>query len=324
MGNAKSPILTFDEIVSAASLEQVLAIYNKKGVNFKCLDEGIKHLESDWLLERERLTQEALQRSLPRVLPRLETTVDGKTYRIYGVIHDRVHLDSGFKKVIKETIGQEPNLVYEDGLGMRSGNLKSHQMNDRRVPRWYHHAIFGVYVGIAMPRVVSQLLKNETTRIQPKKREERIKLMNISLEFYDRSLNGTSLPAYALIERIEQGGYKYKSMSEWLFFKPYVLDRSAYQAEFMRAWSKGTGQDTACLVGLGHCAQIKYYLEKGVSNLRIVEQAQHDVQDALEHPMRYSVFRFTRNTVNTFGMVGAGWIGMLPYITALDTLFGIK
>ena len=51
-----------------------------------------------------------------------------------------------------------------------------------------------------------------------------------------------------------------------------VLDlRSAYMAEFAREWKKE--EDRNILVGAAHTPQIKYFLEKGVKDQRIVDLA---------------------------------------------------
>ena len=116
------------------------------------------------------------------------------------------------------------------------------------------------------------------------------------------------LPAHISIQLKERSGKGYNKLQQ----------RSAYQAEFMKSWQKGT--DKNILVGSSHSPEISYFLINGVKDSRIVDLAGSHAELLETNPLRYLDLK--RDFMKRDGLmqVGGFSLGLMPYLVLIHFL----
>ena len=111
-----------------------------------------------------------------------------------------------------------------------------------------------------------------------------------------------SIPANIRILLVEKEGRPYD---------PLMQRRSAYQAEFLRAWKKG--EERKILAGIGHAPEIKHFLLHGVKEAEIVERAHAHAELLERDPQQYASLRNWLNMQTYFTTIAAGMTASLGW-----------
>lgn len=267
--------ISFEEINSVDSIDELLEVYTKKGHVFSNEEQFLEQLKSDFRIEVERVKSEAMSGHIPTKLSSLDVLINNITYRIYGVQHPLNSVPK-YKRLICEANNGSGNLIFENGFNYCFDLQRGIEMPDWSANNIWDLLRLGFLVGIHLPLIIA-----DTTlkMLIPQKTDDTsLKKLNIPLETYSFWLND-GLPAYVGIELQERR--KNPSYTS-------IQKRSAYQAEFSRAWKKG--EDKRILVGAGHAAEIKYFLVNGVKDNSIVDLAHKHVGLLEKDPEKYRHF----------------------------------
>ena len=125
----EEPILSFDDIISVNTIDELRILYSHNSQYFSSEDEFLKRVKKDWKTEKKRLQREAQETDIPKELPSLDVVVDKTIYEIYG-IHDLLRFIFGFgrnyKELVSGAIKDGNNWLYQQGLG---GFFKKKRIN---------------------------------------------------------------------------------------------------------------------------------------------------------------------------------------------------
>ena len=266
---------TFEEIVDVTSIDQLRNLYDDCGYYFSSEKQFLHFLKGDWK-EKTSCELRELKTDSKKVKP-LEVIVDGVTHNIYGIIHSKA---TGVEYIsrVNNAINPEENWLFEQNL-QKYFTFPSNavEVPDHIIRPW---SIFrssfknGALLPINLPiyfvlKYPGRKLRDFTLKLI---KDAAIKLLDHHPEVISKNY-----PSYIKIELNErQNPAGYNS----------IQTRLAYQAEFMKAWKKG--EPKHILVGLRHAPEIKYFLEQGVKNQKIVDAAQSHVELLETDPEKFS------------------------------------
>ena len=113
--------LSFDQIISVDTLEDLIELYVLNGHKFDGPEDTqfIRQVRGDWKIEREKtirqIASKISQEGVPLTLPSIDVQVDGITYHAHGVIHDPK--DSWFyRAIVAYTLEHSDNWLFEHNL----------------------------------------------------------------------------------------------------------------------------------------------------------------------------------------------------------------
>jgi len=264
------PILTFEEIISVNSIDDLAELYSQRGVHLSDRKKLLKVLKSDWDAERSRVYQEARTRETPRGIPHIDVAIDGVTYGVYGVRHWYHDDPSLYRELVAKEVDEQTNWLWEQGIsGLFPDAKGGFEVIDWSAGRIRDKLLDSVRFGLSFPWIQLYL---ESRSLQPQKALENdlwfLKTPSIALH---------KLPAYVEIEQRLPGNLTRSQM------------RSAYQGEFMKAWKKG--EDKNIVVGKYHVSEIEYFLLNSVKDSRIIELAGQHAELLERDPEKYDLTR---------------------------------
>lgn len=255
---SNNPILGFNDIIMVETVESLIELYKQKGIEFSNRRDFLRRVRKDWKTEYERFRKEAFSKPTPDKLPSLEVVVDETYYQIFGIHHGEVEkADPRYSSLISEV--KRDNLLLEQGLRdfYRWPNVEILDLAANSNLEAFKYLFILSFFPLELPHLFSA----EHVQIKGAHLHE----LNIPIEAFGE------LPAYL-------GVQIRRSLS-------YDQRKSAYQAEFMRAWKKG--EDKSIIVGRLHAAEIKYFLKNPIRSNRVQELAQYHAELAETDPGRY-------------------------------------
>lgn len=293
----RETVVSFHEIVSVDSIDDLVILYSERDLNFQDEEEFLNQLRSDWKLEVGKLEVQGRLMPIPQKLSSLDVTIDSTTYSIFGIIHG-FGVPRWYKQLVSDAVNGRNNWLYEHWLGLffKKENGAVEIPDSAANTFWYK--IKEVYDPL---EIVNDIVDGSRYIIKPSKSsEEDLKVLkevlNVPLEAKG------NLPAYVEIELRERNGKQYTS----------VQARSAYQAEFMRAYIPG--EDKNLLVGATHAHETKHFLKSGVKNSRIVDLAHSHAEILMHNPKKYNQVLIRSKLKDGLAMASDAIADISPYI----------
>ena len=259
-------ILSFAEITSVDTIAGLLMLYNTKGFSFSEHGAFIEAITTDWQQERRRISNETasrIQSNPSDSIPSLLVESGGQEYEVYGVIHIR-NAGDRYHTLVRQSTGDKKNCLLEQGLSELFPYIPNAiETNDHSLETKVSSFRRGFFDGLRAP-----LSRFKTNKNKPNSQEaERGKQEQVFLAHALSPLETWyyPLPHYVNIEtRID----RHQKLT-------IVQRRSAYLAEFTRAWNvPGTKR---ILTGARHSSEIGYFLKYPIREQEIVEKAQEHV-----------------------------------------------
>src|SRR3989344_7395933 len=257
--------LTFEEINSVDCIDELRALYEEKRGSFRSEREFLRFLKNDWRRICNNYNRDSEEQAKFKLL---EVIIDRVFYNIYGISVDPT-LGKEYRKIISNTVKPGQNWLLEQNLGLYLQlPEKAIEIPDNLVASRSHLCKKGLsdflLDSCSLPFYVPFYVADSITgeNIFALNRTEALERLSLHPEKFT-----TPLPSYVKIELNEkQDPVKYTPDQA----------RSAYQAEFMRAWKER--EDKNILVELSHAPQIQYFLRKGVKDQKIVDAAQSQAE----------------------------------------------
>ena len=244
-------------------------------------------------------------------LPSVDVVVDGAVCNIYGIIHNDFRFSNKYFNIVRDTIESQPNLLFEQNVGkflfpfvnptsgievpdhrLRSNfdeagsffmsGIRQSLMAQLRVislPFYLTAQVTGAWKYIAP--IVQRINERQKQIKRDKTSKHNLKISLYSTKIANLTLRGEYPVLNSKFEGISYEKNRYTLYPTYISLelaqrpsKPRYVDcakRSAYLAEFLRAWKPG--EDKSMVVGSGHVMEIKYFLEQGVKDARITDLA---------------------------------------------------
>jgi len=293
MKQCDAPILTYDEITRFDCINSLISAYSQKGFDFKDTGSFLGQVKHDWSLEVNRMELENLKNPIAERFQGEEVEIDGLRYKLFGIKHDLISGSGKYKRLVIDALDNQRNLLYESGLSLIFFRPDATEIPDFCVNSFMKSFKEGAECGITLPLFFSYMF----SRHSQKSRSVEMDLKEINFPSEARG----ELPFYVHMGEKERNGFSY-SHSE---------ARSAYQAEFMRAYK--SGEEKTLLAGKNHSRQIKYFLRRGVKNTRIVDLAQNHAEVLTNNPERFKWINRMYTAKESAAILSGGIVGASPY-----------
>ncbi len=316
---------SIDEIImTSRSTREVETRLREQGLDFQNRTELFSLLQKRWGSLKESMREEYdsissnSDFSLPSELPSLEVSINQQPCKIYGLIHD-LAAGEEYLSLIYKTVAQRQYWLMEQYIPSvmfilsAISSTEKIELPDHLAPRSKEKDLLKAYLrglttGVALPFAlpfVKHLGRRHKQRIKNLVRFT----FDPGLEMIN-ALARTDLPYYADLE--EKGNGKKAT------YNPNQ-QRSAYMAEFLRYWKPE--QPRNILTGAAHAAEIRYFIEQGVKEQRIVEMAQEHAEVAENDPLKFAMI-VRRSKQRTFTEAQCRGLGFItPYV--LLTLYSL-
>lgn len=297
------PVLSFEEITAVDTIEGLVGLYSQKGHSFPDQKAFIAAVKKDWAAEQKRVFREAMKKEPPLKPSSLDAVIGGATVSIYGVVH-KPELGKKFAQTVADVVNSGGNWLFEQNLKSDFRKAKGGtEIPDHSL--FYGREIFadnlkeflgGLIIFPLLPLVPVALSVYCWEKLKKGDKDSSLKYLNVPLRAWAKPL-----PAYVDIGLREQHTKpKYDSTQR----------RSAYQAEFVRAWKKG--EQRSIVVGAAHVPQIEYFLKHGVKDKKVIEMAnQHVALLEYEPGKLLRVRRNAEKRYSAFYFLGAAAGGAL-------------
>ena len=288
--------LSFDQIMSVDSYDALKELYERNGAHFLCEAEFRDLVREDWSRELARRYAEAGSDTAEPLDP-FVVHAAGTAYTLVGVIHDAASaLNGRYRELIESAMDGQKIVLYEQGLSAFFPRQQALEVCDYSANSFGRTLLEGAKGGLIMP-LVSGLMLYRLCR--PFSTGE----ANIERLRRHPEENGCgSYPTYIEMHLQLQAGTRCS----------HSIRRSAYQAEFLRAYRRGA--DKTFMVGANHNRYIAYFLKHGAADQAIVKLAQKDAYLAEHAPARYRMRQIAAVVKETLGL-GIGMIaGASPYL----------
>ncbi len=300
IGFTISENLSFEDIISIDTLDQLTELYAKRGFTIS-EKEMLPRLKQDWKRCRDEYFYHIHLKPdlIPNQVPSLDVLVDGVDYRIYGVVHAK-NWSAEYNAIVSKTIENGKNWLHEQKMHTVFDLPK----NSIEIPD--HHLLTPTgYLRIFTDSMVNGFTSpisiplNKNKKYSKFKEKMMLSSLDMPFEAYHRPL-----PSYVKIQLNEK--------NKPAKYTP-IQARSAYQAEFMKAW-KVEG-DKHILVGAMHAPEIKYFLKYGVKDVSITDAAQEHALLSTEDPEKFAWLN-KKSSLKTTLCATAGYFGGLTASSA--------
>jgi len=306
--------VSLEQINNARSIEELIRLYESQGYSFARESDLLDVLLPDWK-EHQKNGFSKRNSPPPEKIPPLEVTVENTTYRIFGIVHSDgiIKPDEQYRELLRKSLADEELLFCEQNLPRDLNLTKEHiEILDHGVSpdlQWLKF-IMSFKIGLFGPLILAltpvYLAKKKVFPFVSRKQQVKMALSAYIPQTYDPqmlALIGHNLPPAMEIELQERG--------EKIRYTPDKR-RSAYQAEFVR--HADVGNIRTIVVGAAHAWEIKYFLEDGVKNQKIIERAAAHAARLREDRERYqSLVRKTKVQDEAIS-VGGFMLGLTPYL----------
>jgi hypothetical protein len=311
---------TLPEFRAVKTYEDLVELYEKRGITFSDTKELVKRVANDWGKEKFRIFEDISEASLPNEFPHLKLEIGDERYKIYGCHH----VGEAYYQLLLDAVSRNPWWLHEENLGTKGGFLPglerySVEIDDQNAKGILSRIL--IDVALMIPRGIKTI--NALRKI--KALEGRESGPSTPETFFERTLNlpldfSHDLPAnidLILREKLEVGF-------------SYNLARSAYQAAFLKAWdpieahpdseqylespsfAPETLHEKCILVGSSHVHEIEYFLTHEPAVLESVrERATRDAELCNRDVERFFRRREVQDTIVSFGTPLVG--GALTY-----------
>ncbi len=294
--SASEPVLSLEEITSVSTIAALQELYSQRGVDFaedeqKFLD----RIKADWRMIQRHERSRAQETPPSDEVPFIQ--IDSVRARIYGVRHT---FTSGarYRDIVTETVGTGKGWVHEAYLEQYFPLIRSTQIPDYAANTTAATFAAGFKLGLYFPAGLFYSLRASA---RPKEASSNaLKRFNIPLELY----NWGPYPTFVDLELAERNGL---AMS-------HPTKRSAYMAEFIRAWEPKDVEFKNALVGGMHAPEIKYFLEHPSSNIRLVDSAHQYAELLNRDPAKFASKTFADYNVDNLVVNAGGLAGASGYI----------
>lgn len=266
---------------------------------------------------------EQLRAAKPQRLDALAFTSGGVRFRVYGVIHGWTGgVSEEYRALVQASLKDEKNVLYEKMLGRFYGRRGAVEAPDFcMLKRWGQLAlglrmmlIWPLFLLLAAKEILQELFTRGHDAAEDNDYNN-VFYHNIDPELR-RGLDG-SLPTRPQIEYEMQhwgGGRGYWDLDLLL----RVVPRSAYLAEFARAWVAATGaREVAIVVGDRHLTEVRHFLEHPVADAWILCRAATHARQIARIRWYYHWHFFWYMLTITLGSV----LGSLPWLCAILAYF---
>ncbi len=260
--------------LQAKSLEELMGLAKEEGHHFDSEELLLKNLHDHWQnYLRTELDRDYSERPLPHKMPYLETTIKGKQCRVYGIVHE-TNPSKSYVTLVREAfstplwlIEQNVKEVFNHHHGIE---IPDHYVNRGKIfsdlPTFFAQGVLGA-ITLSFATIPNQKKRKVIQELTP------IEAFSI---YHPPSIFNENLPNHLDLELRERR--KNVSYSNW-------QRRSAYQAEFLRAWKQQ--EDRNILVGVAHATDIIHFLEKGTKNQKIVDVANRHAELLQNDPEKF-------------------------------------
>jgi len=297
--------------LQAKSLEELMKLAAERGYKINSEKLFLRDLQDQWQAYlRTELTEWGdgySTRPLPTTIPHLETTIKGKHCGVYGVIHEQEPSEP-YLKMVKEVFSL-PHWLIEQNLKKKFNLRSGIEIPDHYIKKWKGLADLPKYFALGFRRGITFPLTKTENRKRTQKSE--LTLAEAASLHHPPSIFNKNLPCHLDLELKERE--KNPVYSEW-------QRRSAYQAEFLRAWRDQ--DDRNILVGAAHATDIIHFLEKRIGDQRIVDLAHNHAELLQTDPEKYySMYAWIRNLEMTTIQITMVTGFVTPYATLAYLLF---
>ncbi len=267
--------------LQAKSLEELMTVAREQGQRFDCEELLLRDLQNCWKSYlRAEIDRDYSERPLPEIMPHLETTIKGKRCRVYGVVHE-INPSPLYLKLV-QGVFSTPLWLIEQNLKkilyLKEGiEIPDHYIKKGKfftdLPGFFGD---GVLRGITFPFSTIATRRSRLEEREIKLRARKLTPFEALSIYHPSSIFNENLPCHLDLEVRERK--KPASYSNY-------QRRSAYQAEFLRAWMDQ--DDRNILVGAAHATDIIHFLEKGTKNQKIVDVANRHAELLRGDPEQY-------------------------------------
>ncbi len=255
----------------------------------------------------------------PEKLDALVCETGGVRYRVYGVIHGWTGgVSEEYRELVRKSLQEEKTVLYEKMLGRFYGRRGAVEAPDFCMLKRTGQFVLGLRMMLIWPLFLLIAAKEILTELFTRSHEtaedndyNNIFYHNIDPELR-RGLDG-SLPTRLQIEY---------ELNHWGGGKGFwdldlllrVVPRSAYLAEFARAWAAATGAtEIALVVGDRHLTEVRYFLEHPPVDVWTRRKASaHARQLARHHFLYHWHFALYMLTITLGSLVGS-----VPWLIAI-------
>ncbi len=282
-------------IITSKSTAEAESRLEKAGLKFNNRKELLSLLGERWCCFRNEflpkiMTEQIAEPSyFPEELPHLEVLIAQQPCKIYGVVHD-LRAGTEYLRLVHRTIKNNQNWLVEQSIpkvllllpelnSSENVELPDHLVPNTRIKDLTKAYSKGVAMGFSLP-LAFLFIRYLPPLLQQQEKQTR-NLASFTLGYgleLTNALCRNPLPYYAELE--EKGSEtkpKYNPRQQ----------RSGYMAEFLRQWK--TEQPRNILTGAAHAVEIRYFVENGVKDQRIVEMAHRHAEIAQNDPIEFAM-----------------------------------
>lgn len=303
-GSPDEPVLPLEPLSTVTSLEHAKQLYAEVGMQFGTIDALVRQIKIDWGYGARLLLKRADQLGLPEEYPATSCSIDGEQYNLVGMVHSLSTFADVRGLLLRRLANMGTHLAEQNlgllNLGMHSQGLDIPDHFARGFWRdllFREQSLFGsAYTAIRLKalnfREKLPALRPSTElggKIEELERKYRLPgqdptLARISVLLLHAQADIMSpLPAAIRLD------LKHQREKAYTFNEA----RSAYQAEFLRAWKPAetfrgdraqmteaqwatlTGSK-GFLCGHAHTAEVEFFLRHGSREPAVTLRAQRD------------------------------------------------
>lgn len=334
----------------AKSIDDFVALVREDGYPIKSEKALFKELHRKWKKTIYLITEYGFydKAPTPEELPHLETRVEKELYRVYGVAHDENPSESYLELVSKtcQSICQSSNCLWEQYVQETLHGSLGREIPDHCAKRggifssmpshWTAGLTYGFLLPFLLLSKISKIGKPSLKNPEEEKRREldrKILTDTEAITFYLPPVAlSPELPIHLDLELREREKTVYYSQNQL---------RSAYQAEFLRAWnipelttekqleektggSKEKIHEKNIFVGAAHAYEVIHFLENGTKNQRVVDLAHRHAELLNTDPEKFQSFCQKIKARETTTISIASWTGLMtPYALLLSCFIDV-
>ncbi|MBS3169735.1 hypothetical protein J4210_04580 [Candidatus Woesearchaeota archaeon] len=309
--------------LQAVSIDDFVTLAGQAGHLVKDEDILLEHLKEEWLKYRLYifLRKDYSHLPLPNQLPHLETEKDGITYTVFGIVHEQ-EPSQPYLHIVKNTAPALAGLweqnVMKHFAHLQGIEIPDHYVKKQRDLRLVNSSFWdGFTDGIVLPLLPLFIPQIREKRRVEKEKKEKKETMLTALEAITLS------EPFAIIPFAELPIHLHLELAERVrptSYSPYQR-RSAYMAEFLKAWDNRAPRKTIT-VGAGHVLEIIHFLEKGTKDQQIVDLAWGDAELLNSDPLEFHHFyRRYKTKERLLGSIAIGSGFLTPYALLAKWLF---
>ena len=293
------PLLTFEQMTSVSSSEELKALYESVHVRFQSDEAFLGQVSHDWQLARKAATLDGSFHNDLRFEP-IDVHTQGIAFHVYGIVHSKL-AGKAFLKSVSDTIRAKhgSHWIHEQFLGEYCDQVDKRllvSMCDQLAPRAADRLKMQSLFAAGLVWNLYALIRAEFDQgFASKKSDELLYIADTTAANRNTAIKPKVspakwvLPPYLELERTKP---------ENTLWDAITRQRSAYQAAFALADARERGlSECNILVGDGHAPQVAYYLKHPTNESRLTRLAEEHAELAVHHPIRYKYLKIGQAVV---------------------------